>query len=54
VVDSSKDGNEPSDSIKGGEFLDKLSDSLSRTLLHGVSQTPPTIQNYITYADEKV
>jgi hypothetical protein len=32
--------NEPSDSIRGGEFLDKLSDiSFSRTLLHGAGIT---------------
>jgi hypothetical protein len=35
-VGSCDHGNEPSDSIKGGEFLDRLVVSFSRTLLHGV------------------
>jgi hypothetical protein len=30
-------GNEPSGSIEGGEFLDRLSDCLRRHLLHSVS-----------------
>jgi hypothetical protein len=38
VTDSCEQANETSSSIKGGEFLDSLSDSFSRrTLLHGVS-----------------
>jgi hypothetical protein len=36
MVGSCEDGNEPSDSIKVGEFLDYLTISFSRrTLLHG-------------------
>jgi hypothetical protein len=38
VAGSGEHGNEPSSSIKEGEFLDKLSDyQLQRTLRHGVS-----------------
>jgi hypothetical protein len=37
VMGSSEHGNESSGSVKGGEFLDQLSDSFLRTLHHGVS-----------------
>jgi hypothetical protein len=40
-------GNKPTDSVKGGEFFDELSDSFSRTLLHegssGVLNTGTTV-----------
>jgi hypothetical protein len=37
VAVSCEHGNEPLGSIKGGGFLDKLSDGFSRTLNQGVS-----------------
>jgi hypothetical protein len=40
VAGSCDCGNEPSESIKGREFLDCVTVSFSRTLLHRVSQKP--------------
>jgi hypothetical protein len=36
VADSCVHSNEPSGSVKGGEFLNQLSDCYKRTLLHRI------------------
>jgi len=49
VAATCKCGNEPSGSIKCGEFLDQLRNGSRRTLLYGVNKKCVCVLKYVTF-----